>query len=128
MRHFLSSACVFLFLLGACTSGGPIQPNLCTSNLDCGPSQICAPDTKQCQTPILDMSVTTAVSSYLTSAKISGSTTTVSPSPPSSAGYGQPVTVTVSVPFNSISWLPSPIFLGGKPLSAVSVMRRETVQ
>ena len=72
--------------------------------------------------------VTTAVSSYLTSAKISGSTTTVSPSPPSSAAYGAPVTVTVSVPFNSISWLPTPLFLGGKTLTATSVMRRETVQ
>jgi len=72
--------------------------------------------------------VTTAVSNYLTSAKISGATTSVTPSPPSSAGYGQPVTVTVSVPFNSVSWLPSPLFLGGKTLSATSVMRRETVQ
>jgi Flp pilus assembly protein TadG len=72
--------------------------------------------------------VTTAVSTYLTSAKISGATTDVSPSPPSSAGYGAPVTVTVSVPFNSVSWLPTPLFLGGKTLSATSVMRRETVQ
>src|SRR5262249_49128065 len=41
--------------------------------------------------------VTTAVSSYLTSARISGASTSVSPSPPSSASYGAPVTVTVSV-------------------------------
>jgi Flp pilus assembly protein TadG len=72
--------------------------------------------------------VTTAVSTYLTSAKITGATTAVSPSPPSSAGYGQPVTVTISVPFNSVSWLATPLFLGGKTLSATSVMRREAVQ
>ena len=70
--------------------------------------------------------VTTAVSNYLTSAKISGATTTVNPSPPSSAGYGNPVTVTVSVPFSSVSWLPHPWFLGGTTLTATSVMRRET--
>ncbi|MCC7086029.1 MAG: pilus assembly protein [Pirellulales bacterium] len=72
--------------------------------------------------------VQTKVGDYLTSAKISGATTTVSPSPPSNAGYGAPVTVTVSVPFNQVSWLPSPLFLGGKTMSATSVMRREAVQ
>jgi Flp pilus assembly protein TadG len=72
--------------------------------------------------------VTTAVNTYLTAAKISGATTTCSPSTPSSAGYGQPVSVTVSVPFNSVSWLPAPLFLGGKTLTATSTMRREAVQ
>jgi Flp pilus assembly protein TadG len=72
--------------------------------------------------------VTTAVSTYLTSARISGATTTCNPSNPSSAGYGQPVTVTVSVPFSSVSWLPTPLFLGGKTLTATSTMRREAVQ
>ena len=72
--------------------------------------------------------VTTAVNNYLTSAKISGATTTCNPSNPSSAGYGQPVTVTVSVPFSSVSWMPTPLFLGGKTLTATSTMRREAVQ
>jgi Flp pilus assembly protein TadG len=72
--------------------------------------------------------VETKVGNYLSSAKISGQTTTVDPNNPSSAGYGAPVTVTVSVPFNKVSWLPSPFFLGGKTLSATSVMRREAVQ
>lgn len=72
--------------------------------------------------------VTDTVTSYLTSGSITGATITVSPNPPSSAAYGDPVTVTVSVPFNQVSWLPSPMFLGGKTLTATTVMRRESTQ
>ena len=72
--------------------------------------------------------VTSAVNNYLTSASINGATTAVSPNPPSSAAYGGSVTVTVSVGFNQVSWLPSPIYLGGQTLTATSVMRRETNQ
>jgi Flp pilus assembly protein TadG len=45
----------------------------------------------------------------------------------SGGGGGESVTVTVSVPFNQVSWLPSPMFLKGKTLSASSGMRRESV-
>jgi Flp pilus assembly protein TadG len=72
--------------------------------------------------------VDTAVTNYLSAGGISGSTTTVSPNPPSSAGYGQSVTVTVSVPYSSVSWLPTPKYLKNATLTATSVMRRETVQ
>ena len=72
--------------------------------------------------------VTTAVNNYLTSARITTATVTVTPNPPSSAGYGAPVTVAISVPFNQVSWLPSPMFLGGTTMQATSVMRRESVQ
>jgi Flp pilus assembly protein TadG len=72
--------------------------------------------------------VTNAVKNYLTAAKITTPTVTCSPTNPSSATYGQSVTVTVSVPFSQVSWLPSPMFLGGKTLTAQSAMRRETVQ
>jgi Flp pilus assembly protein TadG len=72
--------------------------------------------------------VQSAVNTYLTSAAVPGATVTVVPNPPTSAGYGDPVTVTVSVPFDQVSWLPSPMFLGGKTLTASTVMRRETVQ
>ncbi len=71
---------------------------------------------------------TTAVQNYLAGASVSGATVTVTPNPPSSAGYGEPVTVTVSVGFDQVSWLPAPMFLGGRQLTASSVMRRETVQ
>jgi Flp pilus assembly protein TadG len=69
------------------------------------------------------------VNTYLASAKIKGATTTTDPSEPSTAGYGQPVTVTVSIPASQISWVPRPRFAGGgKILQASTVMRRETVQ
>ncbi len=81
---------------------------------------------------VLDGTTTTdvenTVNSYLTSAAVSGATVTVTPDPPSSAGYGEAVTVTVTVPFDQVSWLPSPIFLGGTTLTATTVMRRETTQ
>jgi Flp pilus assembly protein TadG len=73
-------------------------------------------------------SVQAAVQNYLQGASVQGAQVTVNPDPPSSAGYGAPVTITVSVNFNQVSWLPSPMFLGGQSLSATSVMRRETVQ
>jgi Flp pilus assembly protein TadG len=84
------------------------------------------------RTAVLDgattASVETAVNNYLSSGSISGATVTVSPNPPSSAQYGDPVTVTVSVPFSQVSWLPSPMYLGGKTLTSSTVMRRETSQ
>jgi Flp pilus assembly protein TadG len=70
--------------------------------------------------------VNAAVDTYLTAGKINGATTTVTPNPPSSAASGAPVTVTVSVPFNNVSWLPSPFYLGGQTLSYTATMRRET--
>lgn len=68
--------------------------------------------------------VTAAVNSYLTNVNIRGGTSTVSPDP-SFASNGQAMTVTVSVLFDNVSWLPSPIFLGGRTLQATSVMCRE---
>lgn len=68
---------------------------------------------------------------YLHSSSISSADSgdvTVSPDPPSSAGSGDPVTVSVSLSFNQVSWLPSPMFLGGKTMNAQSIMRRESVQ
>lgn len=81
---------------------------------------------------VLDGSTTTtvqsAVQTYLQGAAVRGAQVTVNPDPPSSAAYGDPVTVSVSISFNQVSWLPSPMFLGGQALSATTVMRRETVQ
>jgi Flp pilus assembly protein TadG len=70
--------------------------------------------------------VKAAVNSYLTAAHITNTTTTVAPNPPSSATANSPVSVTVSVGFNDVSWLPSPFYLGGQTLSFTAVMRRET--
>ena len=72
--------------------------------------------------------VTTRVNDYLSAGRITGATVTVSPNPPTSAGYGESVTVLVRIPFSRVSWLPAPMFLGGRTLEASAVMRRETVE
>ncbi len=72
--------------------------------------------------------VLAAVEGYLSSAAVAGANVTINPNPPNTAGFGEPVTVSVSIPFDQVSWLPSPMFLSGKTLSAATVMRRETVQ
>ena len=75
--------------------------------------------------------VTTAVNNYLVASKIPiglSNEITVTPNPPSSQTTGNPVTVTVSIPFNKVSWLPTPLYLGSTMLTATSVMRREGVQ
>jgi len=71
--------------------------------------------------------IETTVNDYLQSGSVTGATVTVTPNPPSSAEFGAPVTVDVSVPFDQVSWLPAPMFLGGTLLEASTVMRRESV-
>jgi Flp pilus assembly protein TadG len=74
--------------------------------------------------------VQSRVVNYLAGAQITISTTDVDvdyAADTSSPDGGESVTVTVSVPFNQVSWLPSPMFLSGYMLSASSGMRRETV-
>jgi Flp pilus assembly protein TadG len=70
------------------------------------------------------------VNDYLEAASIDTGSTNVEvlPDPPTSAAFGEPITVTVEVPFSEVSWLPSPMYLGGKTLTATTVMRRESVQ
>lgn len=69
--------------------------------------------------------VETTVLNFLASSGMEGATVTVSPSPLTVAQGGDPVSVTVSVPFSAISWLPAPFYLGGASLEATVVMRRE---
>jgi len=69
--------------------------------------------------------VTDRATASLNAAGISVFTITMNPDPPSSAAEGSPVTVTIQVSFNNVTWLPVPIYLGGKNLTASSVMRRE---
>lgn len=52
----------------------------------------------------------------------------LNPSDPASAGFGEPVTVTVGVDFRDVSWLPSPMYLGAARLASSSVMRKESSQ
>ena len=44
---------------------------------------------------------------------------------PSAASAGEMITVTVTVPFEDVTWVPAPWFMGGTTLSATSVMRKE---
>jgi Flp pilus assembly protein TadG len=68
---------------------------------------------------------TSTVDTYLSGAGISGYTTTVSPDP-STAQAGTAITVQITVPYSSVTWLPTPIFLGGTTLTATVIMRKET--
>ncbi|MFZ5829229.1 MAG: TadE/TadG family type IV pilus assembly protein [Planctomycetota bacterium] len=78
--------------------------------------------------------VQNTVENYLTGVAVSGATVTVQPAEPSTAGYGEPVTVTVEIPFSAVSWVPLPnipfsdVDLKSRKLVATTVMRRETVQ
>ena len=72
--------------------------------------------------------VAAAVEARLSQGALCGPVVTVDPDLACSSDCGAAVTVTVSVPFSQVSWLPSPMFLSGKTLTASTVMRRETVR
>ena len=72
--------------------------------------------------------VTTFVNTYLTNASLPAATIAFPQGNPEVAGFGDPVEVSVALPFNEVSWLPSPFYLGGETMSASTVMRRESVQ
>lgn len=65
-----------------------------------------------------------AAQDYAQGMAVPGVVTAVSPDP-SAADPGDIITVTTTVPFNAVSWLPAPWFLGGKTLTASSMMRKE---
>ena len=73
--------------------------------------------------------VKTTVKDYLTSGNITVNDNEITVTPdPAAAAFGDPITVSLSVPFSRVSWLPAPMFLGNTNMSATSVMRRESVQ
>ena len=93
------------------------------------------------RTAVLDGSTTTDVTdtviTHMGDAQITIDTSniTINPANPATANYGDPITVTVHVPFSQVSWLPAPMLLSFLPagktditLTATTVMRRETVQ
>ena len=67
------------------------------------------------------------VKQYLTGASVSGALVSVTPADLAGLGFGDPVTVSVSVTCNSIAWTPSR-FLGGRTLSESTTMRAERLQ
>ena len=72
--------------------------------------------------------VETVVTDYLASSRLESAAVTVDPANIESLVFGDPVTVSVSVPFDEVSWVPSPWFLGGRTLSAQTIMRAERPQ
>jgi hypothetical protein len=68
-----------------------------------------------------------AVNDYLADSSISGAEVTVIENAPIPPDFANSMTVTVSIPFSEVSWLPSPMFLGSYEMSASSTMRREMV-
>lgn len=71
--------------------------------------------------------VVNLVSEYLTASSIDGATVTVEPMS-LNLGFGDPVTVTVEVPFADVSWGGSAWFLGGSTFQASTVMHGERLQ
>ena len=67
-----------------------------------------------------------AVENYLTNVRVARDRITVTPNP-SVASSGEPMTVTVAVDSDEVSWLPAPFYCGGMTLQASAVMRREGV-
>jgi Flp pilus assembly protein TadG len=62
---------------------------------------------------------------YLNASSVAGASVAVSPNPITTAGLGDPVSVTVQVPFGSVSWLPASKYFQDATLTATVVMRRE---
>ncbi len=71
--------------------------------------------------------VQTAVDSYLAGAGIAGAGVSVATNPPVAPDFAESMTVTVTIPFDQVSWLPSPMFLDSYQMTANTTMRRETV-
>ncbi|MEX2171182.1 MAG: TadE/TadG family type IV pilus assembly protein [Pirellulales bacterium] len=68
--------------------------------------------------------VTGTVQDYAEGVSVSGVSVTVTPDP-ATADTSDFITVTVSIGFDDVSWMPTPWFMGGKSLSASSTMRKE---
>ena len=67
-----------------------------------------------------------AVTSFLAATGITGARVAVVPSNTGAIPHGEPVTVSVQVPFTEVSWLPNPFFLKNTMLKSAATMRRET--
>ena len=70
---------------------------------------------------------TSTVSNYLEGGSVDPQdlTITITPKNLAKTDTGDAISVAVSVPYDDISWLPAPWFLGGTTLKANCTMRRE---
>lgn len=71
-----------------------------------------------------EQAVIDVVEEYAAGVGVDGVTVGVSPNP-ATAAAGASITVDVEIGYNQVSWLPAPWFMGGKQLTATSVMRKE---
>jgi hypothetical protein len=82
-----------------------------------------------CRTGIIPGStsaeVTAEANLVLSSAFISGATITITPTEVANVKTGEAISVSIKIPFNQITWLPTPQFLGGKVVKASCTMLRE---
>ena len=70
--------------------------------------------------------VENVVNTYLAATSVTNAVSVnVSPALGPSVGFGDPITVTITVPYNNVSWLGTPWFLGGSQLTASTIMRAE---
>jgi Flp pilus assembly protein TadG len=69
--------------------------------------------------------VAAAANETLASGYVAAANVTVTPAEVAALKQGEPLTVTIAVPFDSNSWLPSPMFLRGKVLRSQCTMLRE---
>lgn len=76
---------------------------------------------------ITTSNVQTSVNTYLSGAKITGATVTVTSNAAVAPDTANSMTVVVSIPFSQVSWLPSPMYLKNKTLSASTTMRKESI-
>ncbi len=72
--------------------------------------------------------VETQVATYLSNCSVSGATVNCAPSNLSTAGFGDSVTVTVTIPFDSVCWTVSPFYFREANLSASTMMQAERLQ
>jgi Flp pilus assembly protein TadG len=77
-----------------------------------------------CTTSSTQQAAIDEATDYAEGVGVNGVTATCTPNP-ATAAAGTAITVTTSVPYSSVSWLPVTKFMGGRTLSASSVMRKE---
>jgi Flp pilus assembly protein TadG len=71
--------------------------------------------------------VETKVGDYLIDNGITGANVGVATNAAVAPDYAESMTIAVDIPFGQVSWLPTPIYLSGKQLTATTTMRREAV-
>ena len=75
---------------------------------------------------VVPQDVEDMINTVMGDANLSGFSYTLDPPTASSLAHLQPVTVTVSIPYDDVSWLPTSWFLAGKTLSATCIMPGDT--